>query len=70
MGYTSAQMGPHTDTHSRKNDPSLWDTLAHRWDHMQHNRKNDPSLWDTLAHRWDHMQTHTAGRTTRHYGIH
>jgi hypothetical protein len=32
-------MGPHTHTtqHNRKNDPSLWDTLAHRWDEMQRN---------------------------------
>jgi hypothetical protein len=35
MGYTSAQTGPYTDTHNRKNGPSVWDTLAHRRDHLQ-----------------------------------
>jgi hypothetical protein len=74
VGYTSSQTGPHTDTHNRQSGPSLWDTLAHRRDHIQtqHNRQSGPSLWDTLAHRRDHIQTHntTTGITTRHCGIH
>jgi hypothetical protein len=35
VGKTSAYIAPHTNTqHNRKYDPSLWDTLAHRRDHM------------------------------------
>jgi hypothetical protein len=41
MGYTSAQMGPHANTHNWKNDPSLWDTLAHRSDHIREDWRYD-----------------------------
>jgi hypothetical protein len=36
MGYTSA----HTQ-HNRKNEPSLWGILAHRWDRIQKDLAHD-----------------------------
>jgi hypothetical protein len=45
MRYTSAQMGPHTDTQHNKNSPLLCDTLVHRWDHIQtHTAQQEQSI--------------------------
>jgi hypothetical protein len=60
VGYTSTQTGPHTDTHNRKNGPSLWDTLAHRQDHIQKDQsydkgnKGDSMITIILTHYDDH----------------
>jgi hypothetical protein len=59
VGYISSQTGPHTDTH-KVNGPSLWDTQAHRLDHIQtHTTGRRPvTVGYTSAQNGPHTDTH------------
>jgi hypothetical protein len=61
--------------HNMKNGPSMWDTLAHRPEHIQtHTSQHEErpiTVGYTSTQTGPHINTNiTTGRTAHHCGIH